>query len=227
MNGEETGDPGARLRRLAALPDAVWDEYQLRKDPLSGRIDADRRREIPKQAAAAARAAGERLQTAFGVLPPSAYAKRLDIAISHERPSSMGRAPFLSLALRTPPTIVVSPEALAVAETQLAISGATLSEAVDWREVAIGHELFHHLEWRESIMEKAVAEITTWRLGPLRLRGRPVAAEEIAAMYFSRMLAGCGMRPDFLEIPYLLGTNPEAAESWLSILESLAEKPEA
>lgn len=220
--------PGAAiaedLKWLAELPDAAWDEYQLRKDPVYSRIAPEQRDAIPRAAATAAAVALERLRDAFGTLPPTDYAERLCIAIHHERPSGMGRAPFLSLAVREPPAIIVSPEAMRTVTEQIDLHGLApgFASRYGWSEAAIAHELFHHLEWRTPTLPALVGEVITWRLGPFRLRCRPVSAEEIAAMYFARLLAGCAVRPDVLELLYLAGVDPDRALAWIGLLKGIS-----
>lgn len=223
-SGGKNAIPPERLARLAAFPPEVWDEYQLLKDPLCRRLDSGQRRELVRLAATAAAAALENLRRSFGELSPTDYAARLNIAIDGEGRSDGGRPPFLSLAVRKPPTIIISSRALdlAVERIRAANLAAVWDTAIGWSGIAIAHELFHHIEWREQSLAVVVPEITTFRFGPIHLRGRPVAAEEIAAMRFSQLLSGCPARPDALEIIYLAATNPPVAASWLERLEELA-----
>ncbi len=213
-----------RLRRLATMPAVVWDRYQMRKDPVWAKLSPEQVQSIPVQAAKAAASAQRLLYDSYGAMSPSNFAERLHIAVHEERPSRLERPPFLSLAKRQPPEIIVAPQAFEIIAEQVeryqlhSLCG-TVSQ---WREAAIAHELFHHIEWRAPSLTSSVKKVTTFRLGPLRLRGLPMSAEEIAAMHFAQLLTNCPVRPDFLEILYLAGTDRHFAWTWLERLEAWA-----
>jgi hypothetical protein len=91
---------------------------------------------------------------------------------------------------------------------------AELLGEFDPQEVAIGHELFHHVEGDGKNLFVKRFSITLWRIGSFHYRSTIPAVSEIAAFACAKALCRLDFNPLLLDAIILKGTHPEQVEPW-------------
>lgn len=210
----ETGAGSRRLvDRLKACPDDAWWQYILRKDPLYGKIPPASRREIIGGAVVCARQLYDRLAQTHGRRSAAGYAAELGVAVVTEDLSTDFDYTFISCYTGGPPLIRLSGPALDVL--------ASLTERQDLpgllprgglADLALGHELFHHIEEADPAVFTRQKTIEYRLFGLFSCRACAVSASEIAAVHFSRLVAGLDHSPAIYEILLLYLQKPALAE---------------
>ena len=131
---------------------------------------------------------------------PSEYAQTLGIKIVETTDSPIGFFAFFSLYQAKPPLITIAQKT--IEWTLQVMNDYELKEvlgSVDLRELAIAHELFHHLETinPDIYTRKKHTEIVGF--AGLKYKVRILGISEIAGRYFSKLLTGLTYSPWIFE----------------------------
>ncbi len=89
-------------------------------------------------------------------------------------------------------------------------------------EVAVAHELFHHIEEVEPTIFTRSKIITLWSIGPFHYRSAFPASGEIAAMACAKTLCRLPFNPLLLEALLLRTSDAKHADDWLEWLTKMA-----
>lgn len=214
-----TSSFAARLARAAAYADERFAGLLLAADPLDAKLSAGQRREIIDGALACGTAVAARLAASGAGQPPSEISRRLGVAVTAA--ALPGGRQVLSLYEPDRREILLNEELLERLERGIAAASlGSLFGGAAAAEIAVAHELFHHVEAGDEAIFSRSYRVTLWRIGPLRYRSRVPAAGEIAAMACSKALCRLPVSPLLLEA-VLLAADGDRAAVWLDRLEQV------
>lgn len=214
-----TYDLRASLQAAAALPDERFAALLLCTDPLAAKLGAAQRKEVIAAALACGRTVAERLIREYGDILPSELADILGVKVT--KADLPGHRVMLSAYEPGRKEIIVDRCALAHLERMMAEHCLLdLLGAFSVAEVAVAHELFHHVEDGEPAIYTRSKIITLWSIGPLHYRSTFPSAGEIAAMACAKTLGRLPFSPLLLEAVLLRASGMEHAASWLERLDT-------
>jgi len=182
-------------------------------DVLAAKMSLEERAAAVSGALACGQAAAGEIADGFSGRRPSEVAGQMGLKIIEAHRVFM--RPILSSYDPQARTISVNPTLLNTIERIVDEYGLSeLLGAFTPREVAIGHELFHHIEGGDKNLFVKRFTITLWRLGPFRYRSTVPAVSEIAAFACAKGLCRLDFNPLLLDAIILKGIHPEQAEPW-------------
>ncbi|HWQ60713.1 MAG TPA: hypothetical protein VN521_00270 [Negativicutes bacterium] len=213
------------MEKLKACGDDIWGRYILTKDPLYGKIPTDARQGIIAGAFACARERFEDLAYRYGRMPATGYAARLGVMVETEAMRTEYEYVFISCYTAKPPTIKISATALDMLGELAAREKLTaLLPREGLVELAIAHELFHHLEETKPGIYTRQKTVEYRALGFIRNRFCPVSAGEIAAVHFSRLVTGLDYSPAVYEVLLLAAQKRTLADRTVAALLAAARE---
>lgn len=195
-----------------AFPDHAYANLQLKSDPLFGQVPEDDIEVL----AAAALDCGAKTATAIrqehGEIPPRQIAEALGVKVhmAEMPPGTMQIVCSLYEASRKAITVhsnILKTVRLALLPTDPA---GPFDEA-SLTNMAIAHELFHHLEEITPTIFTRTFRITLWQLGPMKNTSGIPALSEIGAFAFAKSLCRLPFYPALINLILLYSQKPEAA----------------
>ena len=199
---------GKMAARLARVEDAVWDRYQLRKEPLEGRLTPEQRVRFSDLA----HRTGIDLARRVRADHPGISVREL-LSMYHvrlETPDAPDQGVYHMFASFTEPDLVTLYESTALEAQQALTDTGALPGGTPLTEVLLAHELFHVLAYQTPLpTDEKLLEL--WKLGPLRVRSRVMVLSEMAAMVFARELLKLPYSPNALDVILLYPQDPPAA----------------
>jgi hypothetical protein len=216
----------ASLQTASGFPDERFAALLLSADPLAAKLDAARRMEVIVAALACGRTVAERLIREYGDILPSEMADMLGVKLT--KADLPGKRVILSVYEPGRKEIILDRRALAHLERMMAEHCLPdLPGSFSVAEVAVAHELFHHVEDGDPAIYTRSKIITLWSIGPFHYRSTFPSAGEIAAMACAKTLCRLPFSPLLLEAVLLRASGAEHAAAWLERLEknSLKDPP--
>jgi len=208
-----------RLSRAAGYSDDQFAAFLLNNDPLAGKLTAAQRREIITGAADSGAAVALMLSERFAAKPPTEVACLLGVKIVAG--NLRGARLLLSNYDPSAATITLNKAMIKKLE-QCQLSQRLLPGIFDPAEVAVAHELFHHVESSDQSVFSRHFKVTLWRLGPLRYRSTVAAAGEIAATVCAKTLCRLCFNPVLLEALTLYTEGAPRLAEWFDQLNRAA-----
>lgn len=224
MTSENDGSLRGLIGRLKACPDDVWWQYLLKKDPLYGKIPPAAQPALIAGAVGCAAAVYDRLTAGYGRRSPAAYATALGLTVATEDIRTDYDYILISCYTAGPPLIKLSATALDLLAglIERETLPAMLSRA-GLADLAVAHELFHHLEEGEPASFTRQKTVEYRALGILKYKVCPLSASEIAAVHFSRLMTGLEYSPAVYELLLLYLQKQPLAEKLIGELLAAAD----
>lgn len=190
-----------KLSQAVLLDDLTWAKRTLAADQRFRKMNEESRVNICQESLSCAAEVYRRLREKYGDGKPSEYAAKLGVQVVAD--DSELTTPWLYFALyhAQPPTIRVA--ARAVMAVRQIIAEMNLEQVlgqVDLVELAIAHELFHHLEGLDSAIYTRSKNVEWVRFKWFKAKSRSLGASEIAGRHFSKLLMGLPYSPTIFEI---------------------------
>jgi hypothetical protein len=205
-----------RLSTVAGYSDEHFAAFLLNNDPLAGRLTAAERREIITGAVHSGADVARELSERFAAKLPAEVACLLGVKIVAGDLSG-ARLVLSNYDSRTA-TITLNRAMLEKLE-QCQVSQALLPGIFNPAEVAVAHELFHHMESGDKGVFSRQFKVTLWRLGRLRYRSTVAAAGEIAATVCAKTFCRLRFNPVLLEAVALYMEDAPRLAEWFDRLD--------
>lgn len=202
----------SRLQAAGQLPDKEWASLQFALDPLRGKAPAGQEGKLLAAALACAAWQAEQLHSRYGRKAPSAIAADYGLTVLHAKEVA-GSRPILSMYDPAERTITLYEKSLRLLRTALSRFNDWQSYSLD--EVAIAHELYHHLEEVGPRLFTAHHSIVLWQVGNFAYRSRFPSLSEIGAFHFSKLICNLPFHPMALSLLALYKTKPDEADRLL------------
>lgn len=106
----------------------------------------------------------------------------------------------------------------AVEQVKGVMENTHLFKNVNLRRLILAHELFHHLEAKQSDIYTRQHHAEFKRFGRFSYRTRVAAISEVAAVHFSKLVLGLAFNPAIMEILLAYSVDPDRAWSIASQL---------
>jgi hypothetical protein len=208
-----------RLSRAAGYSDEHFAAFLLNNDPLAGKLTAAQRRELITGAIDSGASVARELSERFAAKLPTEVACLLGgkIVAGNLRGSRLVLSNYDPHAA----TITLNRAVIEKLE-QCQLSQRLLPATFSPAEVAVAHELFHHVESSDQGIFSRHFKVTLWRLGPLRYRSTVAAAGEIAATVCAKTLCRLCFNPVLLEALTLYMEDPSRLTEWFDRLDGAA-----
>ena len=204
-----------RLSAAAIYSDEHFAAFLLNHDPLAGKWTAAQRSEIITGAVHCGVDVARELSERFAAVPPADVASLLGVKIVAGDLS--GARLVLSNYDSRSATITLD-KALIERLDQCQVSQILLPGTFNPAEVAVAHELFHHIESGDKSIFPRRFKVTLWRLGPLRYRSTVPAASEIAATICAKTICRLCFNPVLLEAVTLYVKDAQRLAEWFDQL---------
>ncbi len=209
------------VRAAQAFPDNAFARLLLQADPLFGRLPAaETDRLVAAALACGAETAAEVRQDHRYATPRQiAESLGLKVRMAETTPGKMQLVCSLYEASRR--EITVHGNLLQTVRLALvpADPGGPFGED-SLTNMAIAHELFHHLEEIKPAMFVRAFRITLWQLGPLKNTSGIPALSEIGAFAFTKSLCRLPFYPALINLILLYSLKPEAAVGYYNQIKN-------
>lgn len=183
-----------------AMDDKTWAYSILAKDPLYQRMDPSRRQNIINHSLACAAVEERVLRERYGVLSPREYAARLGVKVLPERSEISRVFPYFALYNSELPAIWISVQSIEAVENMILYQFRDILDQVNLTELAVAHELFHHIEKQDPGIYTRTKQIELLRFKKFSHSVCVLSASEIAARHFSKLLTGLKFSPTVYEV---------------------------
>lgn len=195
------------VENLKNNDDFFWGNYIIKKDPIYGKLDGCTKCRMIEDSIMCAHDTYDRLINEHGRLTAEEYAGRLGIKIDEDDEIS-DAYPCISIYNADPPLIRISSSIIDEIHKYMEVNGVYGLLGKDGiREIAISHELFHHLEEIYSNIYTRKRNVEIYVLKIIKCKVCAMSTSEIAAVSFSKLLAGIEYSPCIYEILLLLSRN--------------------
>lgn len=195
-----------------AFPDHAYAFLQLKSDPFFGRLPVNDIAFLVAAALDCGTITATAIRQEQGEIPPRQIAKAFGVKVSttEASPGKMQLVCSLYEASRKDITVhsnILQTVSLALPSTN---PDGPFGE-VSLTNMAIAHELFHHLEEITPTIFTRTFRITLWQLGPLKNTSGIPALSEIGAFSFAKSLCQLPFYPALINLILLYSQKPEAA----------------
>lgn len=180
---------------LLNLNDTEWGLYAFSRDPLSGKLSDDEKKELILEANKCGAKYAEKLINKFGQKAVKEYADELKIKIIRE--DSDGSDNYVVFAKFNYPDKVTIYSGN-VKKVENLIQENDMEEIlghIDIESMLLAHEMYHFFEENEKDVFTKTKKIELWKLGPIKYKSKLAALSEIAAMSFARKLLQINYNP--------------------------------
>jgi len=203
------------LSAAAIYSDEHFAAFLLNNDPLRSKLTAAQRHAIITGAVQSGADVARELSERFAAKLPAEVAPLLGVKIVAD--DLKGARQVLSNYDSCTATITVNKTMIDKLE-QCQVSQTLLPGIFNPTEVAVAHELYHHIESGDKGVFSRQFKVTLWRLGPLRYRSTVPAASEIAAAICAKTLCRLCFNPVLLEAVTLYMEDAQRLAEWFDQL---------
>lgn len=191
------------LQQALGCDDAVWYRYLLQKDLCGCALSGEESRAVVDGAVLTANDMVQRITAQYGALSPRELAGELQLNLVYTREELQG--PYLYMGLYNPATRIITVNDSAVLQVAQFIGDNELdsfTRSDDIVDSIVLHEIFHALEEENSGIYTRSRMLERSVLG-IRYKRGLAGASEVAAVQFSKCMAGMAYSPCIFE-RYLL-----------------------
>lgn len=186
---------------LLTLSDEEAGYGVLNADPMARSLSEEQKWETVRRSILCAEEEYGRLVRELGVGRPSAYAFALEIDLVRETTEPSVFFPYFALYRSRPPSITIAQAAILMTRKIISEQGLELSLGkVDLEELAIAHEVFHHIEHIHPDIYTVKAKLDVVWLAGIHHKQHLNASGEIAGRHFSKLLTGLSYSPRVFEV---------------------------
>lgn len=210
------------VSRLVSVSDYEFAVNAFLHDPLHGKIDDVERDRILNISMEEGRVFARELMEQHGALTPEQLANAIGIQIKRPFvPEKGGRVLFAEF--EEPSEIRIYQDSIGKFMELLLQYEVKEIAGEDLEQILIGHELYHWVEEQhKSTIFSLNYQFTNWNFWGIKGRSHLPVLSEIAAMSFSKTLAGISFSPYVLDILLAYGYNHDFAGSlYLDLQETL------
>lgn len=211
-----------KLTRLLGFDDIVYGRYAFEFELIKDRISMDERDSLALQAIECGQKAADKILSEGKDIYSVAEEEKLEIKESEDTPEHFTDT-LLGL-FQYPNKITIMKKAIHSAVEEGKRQGLEIDERKAIQTV-ISHEIFHFLENKnpKDYMTK-VTKVTTFHLGPIRLKSKVAVLSEIAAMAFAKRLTGLSFSPYILDYLLMNTIDKSKAQDIYSAVIECSEK---
>ena len=188
----------------------------LSKDPLYKKMSEETKKEIVSNSFKCASVEFKKLHDKFGDISLVDYAKRFDLKVIEDNEALQNMYMYVSLYIAQNSTIKISN--YSIDKIKECIESEDLSSIINkssLRDIALSHELFHHIEEKSREIYTKEKTFENLIFGKIKIKTCPIAASEIAAVEFSRLLSKIEYSPLIYEIILVYSVTTENREKYL------------
>lgn len=213
------------LDHLNSIETADWLQYLINKDPIRSKFDDTFIKALLENSCQAALNMQQHLLRTYGQQTATAYAQLLGIELVEIADTTEFDFVYISTYTQPPPQITVYESALQiVSKTMQNSKYAQEINAIQFRELAIAHEIFHHLELHTPGIYTQQKILKYKALGIFSQEVSPISSSEVAAVHFSQILTGIQHFPLIYELIIQFDSNKLLVQELLDKLKSIIEK---
>lgn len=193
------------IQKLKGLDDSYWADYILRKDLIYKKIDCSTKEKIKKESVDCGNKIADEFIYKYGSLGTSEYINELGLNVIDEYKETDKDYLYISIYNSAHKTVRISKYTTDKIEDYM--DKNDLNRLIDKKkiiEVAVMHEIFHHIEEMhpDIYTRQKNAEIDFLKM--IRYKVKVIAASEIAAVFFSKKMIGLKYSPCIYEVILLL-----------------------
>ena len=207
------------------LEDMNWLYYIVSRDPIAAKFSSEFISTMVANARAAALDMHRQMVRMYGKRTAAEYAQLLNIDVVEVCDKTEFDYIYMSTYTQDPPQITVYNSAAQIVDKVM--QGSSYSgeiNAAQFREVAIAHEIFHHLELSTAGIYTQQKIFSYKALGIFPRQVSPLSVSEVAAVYFSKLLTDSGYAPLVYELIVQFSGNKLLARELLEKLENSTGK---
>lgn len=178
----------------------------LNKDISARRLPLDIKKEVIDKSIRTAELFVAELLNTYGEMQVSRYALKLEVPIMLEKTSESNYYNYLGLFREKDHSIVVNMSTISAISK--IVKNLALEEIIDIekiKDVVVAHELFHYFELKHPEAYTNQRVIDAKVLGLFKTKSKLLAASEIAAIHFSKIITGLKHTPIVYDRIYALG----------------------
>lgn len=197
--------------RLCCLPDAIFDKYAFRRDPLYGKLTPELCTELGEKARTCGQAEAQKLIERYPGKTPMELCDMLGIRQMRQvMPQDQSRVLFAQFV--EPNEITLFTDCLDTAGRYAQAEGPlSVLKTEVLVQILLAHELFHAMEKRDRSLFTRAYRLNLWNFGPFHNDSPLVALGEIAGMAFAKKLMRMDFCPFVLDALLLYGYDADAA----------------
>jgi hypothetical protein len=210
------------VRAAQAFPDNAFARLLLQADPLFGLLPAAETDRLVAAALTCGAETAAEVRQDYRDATPRQVAEALGVKVrmAETPPGKMQLVCSLYEASRREITVhgnllQAACQELAPTDLDGPFSAASLTD------MAIAHELFHHLEENKPAMFIRAFRITLWQLGPLKNTSGIPALSEIGAFAFAKSLCRLPFYPALINLILLYSLKPDAAVGYYNQIKCI------
>jgi hypothetical protein len=203
--------PAEIALKLSSLPDTIFDEYALCRDPLYGKLTPELCSELSEKARACGQAEAKKLVQQYPGKTPIELCEMLGIRqLRQVMPQDKTRVVYAQFV--EPDEITIFTDCLDTAARYAQTEGLlSVLRTEILEQILLAHELFHVIEERDSSLFTRAYRLNLWNFGPVHNNSPLVVLGEIAGMAFAKELMQMDFCPFVLDALLLYGYDADAA----------------
>lgn len=200
------------IKDLVELPEGVWDEYALQKEPLKGKITKELKEKLLYNTHLCGKSLAEEVKSEYGNTIPSVLAEKLGLEVFYVQVEDDGATDggnYNMFACYYEPNQVKIFNKTVKDATEL-IKNFELDEIlgeVQILEILMAHEIYHYFEYTRKDLYTNQKLLTLWKLGKYKNVSKLVSLNEIGAMEFTKDLLGLPYSPYIFDVLLLYTMN--------------------
>jgi len=189
------------VEKFKDMDDSQWGEYMLSKDPLYGKMNQESKSEIIRNSIKCAEEEYEKISQEISGEGLQEYIEKEGIKLTYEDEALQSIYTYLSLYIPKSKTIIISNYTIDLIKKEIEKEEiGDILKTDRLIDMAIAHELFHHIEEKSEKIYTREKNMEYLLFGKIKREACAAAASEIAAVCFSKLVAGITFCPSVFEI---------------------------
>lgn len=204
------------VQRAVLYPDAAWYRLVIQNDLCNCKLSPEEEAAVLDGAVQTAAMTAQHVQAQFGSPSPQELLAALNIKLLHVEEEL--REPYLYMGLYEPHLRTITLNESAISGIRQFINDnelAGITPAEDVERIVLFHEIFHTLEEETPEIYTRSRMLKRKALGVFPYVRGLASASEIAAIHFSKLMAGVFYSPCLFERYLLLSIKRIAIDFWL------------
>lgn len=200
-----------QIEKLMQLPDEVFGFYLFNQDPLRGKLSAEQKKDIFRDAVQCGIDLSHELKKKYGHCPVDEYIDKLGIQLTY-KDSHNGLEYIYFGTYQKPNKMTIYKGNIQKGLDLIEQEQILKLQGVNLVDIVKAHELFHHFEEHRKDLYVNTHKITLWRLGMYEHKSKLVSQSEIASMAFAKELLQLDFSPNVLDVLLLYPHNANMAQ---------------
>lgn len=201
-----------QLEHLYNIDQESFALYLLRRDPIQGKIGPTDREEIIRESLRCGHEEALKLLSQYEDLSALEIAEQIGLDVKFK--GEPGTLEFVYFGLYEEPNeISIYEDNISEASGILDKLEIDLFEGVNFEDIVLAHEIFHHFEVHDKTLYPNTKTIELWSIGNLYTHTSPlVCTGEMAGMSFAKTLLNLDFDPTILDYIFLLAHDFEQSD---------------